>query len=271
MKRLERDPRVLSASLFMVHPYTSADDLGWAAHVCTDNDEALANKLATELAERAWQQRDVVLPPMRSVDEAIDEVASSPWRKLGPVTLVDVDDIVGAGAPGGNTHFLQAMARDDRGLRALLPLHDPAAVEACWDAPLGSERTITLKGTPGYQQPEVQVEATIAERHDGQHGRRVRLDIGSFHVALCEGPPLPIHPSFWKELGVAPRRADLIVQKNFFHYRMFYATTSFRHIPVVSAGATSLERIRTRAYRVPTHPQTKLEDWRPYDPVLRAG
>ncbi len=52
------------------------------------------------------------------------------------------------------------------------------------------------------------------------------------------------------------------MQKNFFHYRMFYAALSFRHIPVVSAGATSLRRVREQPYDVPMHPQQVLADWR---------
>jgi microcystin degradation protein MlrC len=71
MRRLERDPRVVSASLFMVHPYTGADDLGWAVHVSTDGDRALADRLADQIADRAWAQRGAPLPPMRSVDEAL--------------------------------------------------------------------------------------------------------------------------------------------------------------------------------------------------------
>ena len=44
-----------------------------------------------------------------------------------------------------------------------------------------------------------------------------------------------------------PRSADVIVQKNFFHYRMFYLGTTFRHIPVTSGeGATSLVAARAR-------------------------
>ena len=71
--------------------------------------------------------------------------------------------------------------------------------------------------------------------------RFARSDVrsGQTHVALCEGPPMPIHPGFWRQLGVEPRQADFCVQKNFFHYRMFYLTTSFHHIPVVSAGLTA--------------------------------
>lgn len=271
MRRLEDDPRVLTASLFMVHPYTTAEALGWAVHVSTDGDQALADALAERLADRAWAERDVPLPPMRTVHEALDEVGASAWRRLGPVTLVDVDDITGAGAPGGNTHIARALAEDDRGLRVFVPVNDAALVAELWDAPLGARRDVVLRGTPGYGMPEVPLDARVASRAVTDFGRAVRLDVGSFHVVVTEGAPLPIHPSFWSALGLRARDADAIVQKNFFHYRMFYATTSFRHIPVVSGGATSLERVRTARYAIPTHPQTHLDDWRAWDPVLRAG
>lgn len=271
MKKLERDPRVLSASLFMVHPYTSAEDLGWAAHVCTDGDADLADRLVDQLADRAWAQRDFALPPMRGIDEALDEVAGSMWKKLGPVSLIDVGDVVGAGAPGGSTQFVEALAKDDRGLRAFVPVHDPALVEAAWAHPVGTRRQLTLSGTPGYDQPTVVLDATIGHKATTDFGRTLRLDTGSFHVAVSERSPLPIHPSFWSDLDLSPRSADVIVQKNFFHYRMFYATTSFRHIPVVSSGATDLERVKNRSYRVPVHPQTHIDDWRVHDPELRSG
>jgi microcystin degradation protein MlrC len=207
---------------------------------------------------------------MRTVDDALDEVATSQWRKLGPIALVDIDDIVGAGAPGGNTHFVQALVRKDRGLNVLVPVHDPAAVEEAWKARDGARISIVLRGTPGYGQPEVPLEARIVSRRRAEAGRMLLLQVGSFHVAITERPPLPIHPSFWTEFGISARTADAIVQKNFFHYRLFYATMSFRHIPVVSAGASSLQRILAGTYRIPMHPVVRLDDWRQADPILRA-
>lgn len=207
---------------------------------------------------------------MRSVDEALDEAARSPWRRLGPVTLVDVDDVVGAGAPGGNTHIVRSLAQHDRGLRAFVPLHDPAAVAAAWDVEAGARREFVLRGTPGYGQPQVVLDARIGHKGTTDFGRTVRLDAGSFHVVVAERAPLPIHPKLWREVGLSARDADVIVQKNFFHYRIFYAATSFEHIPVVSAGATSLTRVREREYRVPTHPGRDPGDWRRWDPVLRG-
>jgi microcystin degradation protein MlrC len=271
MKGLEDDRRVLSASLFMVHPYTTAEDLGWATHVCTDNDPALAERLAEELADRAWSQRHKQAPDALTPAEALDVVASSRWRRLGPVTLVDGDDIVGAGAPGGNTWIARELASNDRGLKVLLPVHDPALLQEVWNLPAGTRRAVVLRGTPGYRMPEVPLEARVGGQVEGEMGRVVRLDVGSFHLAISDVPPLPIHPSYWSRLGLDARKADAVVQKNFFHYRMFYLTTSFQHLLVKSDGATSLERVRTRPYRVPCHPGAQVEGWRGADPELRRG
>ncbi|MCK6547239.1 M81 family metallopeptidase [Myxococcota bacterium] len=270
MKKLERDHRVLTTSFFVVHPFTSARDLGWAVHVTTDGDAELANRLADELADLAWKASQTPLPEMLDVGAALARVATNPWRRLGPVTLVDADDIVGAGAPGGNTHVLQALLADDRGLRALVPIHDPAAFTEAWAADVGTELAITIRGTPGYDQPEVPVVAKVAAKADTELGRRVRLDVGSVQVAVAEVPPLPIHPRFWRELGVAPRSADLMVQKNFFHYRIFHIALSFAHIPVISRGATSLRLAATRALTVPSRPAVELGDWRDGDRLHRG-
>jgi microcystin degradation protein MlrC len=270
LRDLERDPRILSASLFMVHPYTSADDLGWAVHVSTDGDAALASSTVDRLADRVWKERDVALPPMRSPEDAIEEVARTHWRRLGPVSFVDVDDIVGAGAPGGNTRVVQALVASDRGLRAYVPVHDPAAVAATWSASVGDRVSVVLRGTPGYDQPPVAIEARVAAKRRTDFGQTVRLDVGRTSIAVSERPPLPIHPKFWRELGLPPRDADVVVQKNFFHYRIFYAGLSFRHLPVVTAGATSLEAVRARAAATSRARGLPAGDWRLADPALRS-
>jgi len=245
MRRLERRPKVVSASLFMVHPYTTAERVGWAVHVSTDGDRDLAERVADELAERAYAMRHEDIPPLRSATDAIAIARSSRLRRLGPVTFVDVDDIVGAGAPGGNTHLARAFVEEGRDLEAYVPLHDPALVEELWDAPAGSRRVV-LRGSPGYGMPEVPLEVKVVSRATTDFGRAVRLDAGKLHVVATDRPPLPIHPSFWSAVGLAARDADVIVQKNFFHYRLFYATTSFVHVPVTTDGATSLARVRER-------------------------
>jgi len=271
LRRLERDPRVLTASLFMVHPYTSAENLGWAVHVSVDGDRALASRLVDGLADRAWAERDVPPPPMRSARAALDETSRSFWRRLGPVSFVDVGDIVGAGAPGGNTQIVGAILESETELVSYVPVHDPAAVDAVWSSPEGSSVALVLRGTPGYAQPEVPLAGVLAAKRVTDFGRTARIDAGNLHVVVAERPPLPIHPKFWRELGLSPRAADVIVQKNFFHYRIFYAALSFRHVPVATTGATSLDDVRARVAAAALREGTRSTgDWRSADPRLRA-
>ena len=194
------------------------------------------------------------------------------------MTLVDCDDVVGAGAPGGNTRFVEALVGRGRdwGLEAFVPVHDPELVEQLWDAPLGERRAVTLRGTPGYGAPPVELDVVVAARATTDSGRTLRLDArapgaasAQVHVVVCDRAPLPIHPSFWSLVGLSARSADVIVQKNFFHYRMFYATISFEHLPVISAGATSFDAVRAAEYVVPMVLAARLADWRASDPVLR--
>jgi microcystin degradation protein MlrC len=279
MRALERDPRVVSASLFMVHPYTSAEHLGWSIHISTDGDLALANELADRFADRVWQERKSRLPAMLSVEEGIVDARRARREglglgRLGPSIFVDVDDIVGAGAPGGNTRLAAGLFAHARDLVSFVPVHDPALAAELWDVPLGTERDVVLRGTPGYEMPPLRLRARVVARTEGDSARAVRLDVthaegGSLHLVVTERPPLPIHPSFWKVLGLSARSADVIVQKNFFHYRLFYATTAFRHLGITSGGATSLEEVvRTRGI-VPTEPASSLEEWRDADPILK--
>lgn len=271
IRRLERNPRVLSASLFMVHPYASAEDLGWAVHVCTDGDTSLADDLAVQLADRVWAARGARLPRFRSIHQALDEVSASKSRKLAPITLIDTGDIVGAGAPGGSTQIVEALVENDRGLRVLIPVHDPVVIAKVWNMPRGAQVPIVLRGTENYRQRKVPLIATVGPKHDDRLGRVIRLDVGSFHIAVSDRPPFAIYPRFWRQLGINPRRADAIVQKSFFLYRIFYAAISFVHLPVVSDGATSLERVKNRIYRVPSYPAQDPPDWRSLDPPLRAA
>ncbi len=268
MRRMRRDPRVIDTALFVVHPFTSSDELGWTVHVTTDGDPALAERLVDELADLAFEAAHAPLPRLLDVDEALEAAVRSPLRRLGPVTLVDADDIVGAGAPGGNTRLAEALIR--RGdLRAVVPVHDPELYAELANTPAGSRVHVVLRGTPGYAMPAVSVTGIVAARADGMHGRRIRLDVGRVHLAISETPPLPIHPDYWRELGVEPRELDVMVQKNFFHYRIFHLAISFEHIPVSGGGATSVARARERSRSTPSLPATPLLDWREGDLRLR--
>src|SRR5690606_18926562 len=116
-----------------VHPFTDAEDLGWAVHVATDGDQALADRLADELAEMTWAVKSVPMPEFESPSSMIQCIRKARFaRSLGHVSVVDTADVVGAGATGGNTHLLDALVREASDLMVLLPLHDPRALDELW-------------------------------------------------------------------------------------------------------------------------------------------
>jgi microcystin degradation protein MlrC len=272
IKKICRRPEVVSAHLFMVHPFTDAEDLGWAVHVCTDGDQALADTLADELAEMAWKVREVPLPDFQSPVEALRDLRKSKVaRKLGHVALVDTSDVVGAGATGGNTHILDVLVKEGSDLMVLLPLHDPAAIEELWSHSEGDQVQVTVRGTVGLAaQPEVKLDASIDKKVDGDFGRTLLLRHNELRVAITEKCPGAIHPKFWRQLDLSPWKADAIVQKFFFHYRIFYAASLRKNIPVATMGPSSLERVRERKFDLPTYPRESVHEWRSFDEARRT-
>ena len=273
IKKLCKRPDVISAHLFMAHPFTDAKDLGWAVHVCTNGDQALAQALADELAEMAWTAREAPLPTFLSPSEALRDLRKAKIaRTLGHVSLVDTSDVVGAGATGGNTHILDTLVREGSDLMVLLPLHDPAAVLELWPREEGDTVQVTLRGTPGLAaQPEVELSAVIETRMEADFGKTLVLRHGELRIAITEKSPGPVHPKFWRQLGLSPWKADAIVQKFFFHYRLFYAASLRKNIPITSQGPSSLERMRERKFDHPTYPHDDVLEWRSFDAAQRPS
>lgn len=264
-RALCRQRGVLDINIFMVHPFSNATDLGWSVHVATDDDAGRAEEIADEMAELLWSVRDAELPPLHTPEQAFAAVRKKPrWRRIGPVSLVDMADIVGTGSSGGNTHILADYKRAGRGLRTFLPLHDPAAITALADRGAGEEVHVVLDGTLPNQ-PRVTLTSTLKLRTQTQFGKTLLLDDGEIAIALTELPPLTMNPAFWRELGLSPRKADILVQKSFFHYRIYHLGLSHEHIGVTSAGPSSLENVRSLSFEPPVHPDPRVKGWRDFD------
>jgi microcystin degradation protein MlrC len=268
MKAIERDPRVLTSSLFMVHPFNDSADLGWSVHVSTDGDPALADALADELAELAWGTRHAQPPVFLSPEEGIAQVRGATLaRRLGTCCLVDTSDVVGAGSTGENTHVLRALLEGGHGLLSYVPLRDAVAVGALWSSPAGAAVDLDVGGRlDPAMNPPVRVRGRLgARRADGPFGRALVLDLQHVQLVLTEHAPLPIKPGFYGDLGLSPWRADLVVVKNFFHFRWYYLTVNRKTVAVRTRGCTDLDRALALPKDGPVHPRDVVTDWREAD------
>src|SRR5204863_222817 len=92
---MERDPRVVTISIFAGFPLADIRDAGLSVYVATDGDPGLADRLADELTAIAWAHRREFLHTALPVREAVAHALAADGR---PVVLADIADNTGGGA-----------------------------------------------------------------------------------------------------------------------------------------------------------------------------
>ncbi len=273
MARMEADPRVLSVSLCMSHPWLDVPDLGWAALVITDGDRGLAEELAEELADRAWAVRHELPPRFPEPPAAIERARKARLRRaFGTVCMADASDLVGAGAPGDNTRLIRALLERAPDLTSLTVIRDTPTAQALFDEPLGSWQRVRVGGRYPGSSPALELEGRLRSRHQGPvFGRRICLDLGPMQLVVSETSPLVSRPSFYRSMGLRPLRADITMVKVFFPFRLHFALENRLALYVRTEGPTDLDAPLRIAFSLPTHPKDDVPCWRPADRVRRLG
>ena len=267
MKEMERDPRVQSVSLLMCHIWNDAPDLGWSTHVCTDDAPDLAEKLAEELADLAWSVRHELPPELPGPSEAIQQARKARLRrKLGTICISDASDMVTAGATGENTRLLAALLREAGGLVTLASIRDSGVVEDHWATAVGSRITVEVGGKLDPGNPSLEVTGTLAcRRGDGPFGRCLLLDLGDVKLVVTDDPPLAMMPSFYKNMGLSPFKADICVVKSLFPFRLYFLFHSRKTLYARTEGLTDFDAYKRLDFEAPVHPKDTVFEWRPTD------
>ena len=272
MRQLERRHGVLAASTFMVHPWNDDPGLGWSTIVVTDGDPAAAERYADELAERCWRLRDHQPPRFHSPTEAIASArAARLRRRLGVVTMADASDVVTAGAPGDSTHLLRALIEDAAGLLTYAAVRDPAAIAELWPRSPGDAVSLEVGGRlDPASSPPLPVRGRLVGKHErAGFGRTAVLAIGDVRLVVTEGPAMVMRPSFYREVGLSPWKADIVMVKNFFPFLLFFLPMNRKTLFVRTRGATDFDAAFRLEFDGPVHPRDPVDDWRPRDRLRR--
>ena len=272
--RLSRAPGVLDASLFMCHPWNDDPTLGWATYAVTDGDQALAERVADELAEHAWAVRHAQLPDLPEPEAAFAAVrARTGARKLGPACVCDASDVVGAGGTGENTRLVRALLEDGADLRAYAPIRDAEVVAALWQTPVGEPVAVDVGGRfDAEASPPLRVAGRLARKKElSGFGRVVVIESGRLALCVTEGPPMVMKPSFYRALGLEPFRADVVVVKSFFPFRLFFLAENRLTLYVRTHGITDFDGVTRLPLDGPVHPLAELSDWRAEDQRRRSA
>ena len=105
LHKAEKDPKILSATAFCTQPWLDVPELGWTVVIVTDDDRALGQETADDIARSAWDLREDYLVHKTDVDEAIDMALAGD----GVYALSEGADSTTAGGLGDGNLLLQAL------------------------------------------------------------------------------------------------------------------------------------------------------------------
>ncbi|MGI9543809.1 MAG: M81 family metallopeptidase [Cyclobacteriaceae bacterium] len=266
VRKMERRPGVLSVSNFMSHIWLDDEEMGWSCIAVTDNDHQLANSLTEELADLNWSVKDHKHPEPVSVDEAVQTLQRMTWRRrFGTAVFCDTSDIVAAGGPGENTHILNHLMNNAPDLRSYIPLRDQEEVQRVFNLEIGSEVVLTLgrKLETAYNL-SLTFQATLIKKSETNFGKTAVVRQTNIFLVLTELPCPAFSPNFFKSLGLSLWKADIVVVKNLFPFRIMYSLYNRKTFNVSTSGTTDLDVSRLDYKKIPRpiFPLDEIVDWR---------
>ena len=233
-KSLEEQDGVLSASLFLIHPYMDVAGMGSGGLVITDNDLPRAESLARAIGQKYWERRHDLEPEMFAPGDAIGQGLEIDG---GPVILVETADCCGGGAAGDSIATLSALVDADVPELSLAPVVDPEAARQCHAAGEGAEISVALghRLDPRWGQPR-EFRGTVVRLTDGRFtfsggqwegkvaemGPTAVLAVGSVRVLIMSKATYDWADEQFQSVGLDPAAAKFIVAKNPMNYRHAY-------------------------------------------------
>jgi len=265
---MERDPKVISISIFAGFPYADIPDAGLGIYVVTDDDQALAERLAGRLERMAWEHRHEFIHSALPVKEAVARALAAEGR---PIVLADMADNTGGGAAGDGTEILRELLRVGARGTTVACIWDAAAVQTCIKAGVGTRVTLDIGGKVDDRHgAPVSVTGTVRTLSDGRfvhrgpmmHGLPGRLgatavlDANDIKVILISYRWQTLDPEMIRFVGIDPLLEKILVVKSTIHYRAAFEPIAKEIIEVDAPGLSSsnLSRFEYRRVRRPIFP-----------------
>jgi microcystin degradation protein MlrC len=231
LHRIEALPGVVCGSIATGFPLANIPDMGSSVYIVTDNDQALAQRLADELGAWIFARRADWQLHMPSTAEALKLA-----RQAGkyPVIFADRNDNTGGGAPGDSTGLLRTFVEEGLEPACVLYMVDPEAIARCQAAGVGATITLPVggKSSPLQGEPvEMTVEVVALSdgkfRYDGpmyaglegNMGPSAHIRQGGLHVLLVTQREQPFDMAFARTLGLDPRQMRYLGLKSAAHFR----------------------------------------------------
>lgn len=242
---MEALPGVLAVTVMAGFSLADIEDAGMSVIVVTDNDAALADRLAGDLAAQIWQEREGFVwrsEPLANSLQRAQALAAQPGH--GPVLLLDHSDNVMSGGSCDTMDVLAAAL--EAGLTGIAagPFCDPQAVAQLWAAPDGAHVEVDLGNRFPFHAQDVRqpllVAGTVLAHSDGRFtvsgpiytgtqadmGRTVLLDIGAAQLVITEKRMEPYDIGVFRCVGLEPSAQRFLLLKSRMYCRPVFGPLS---------------------------------------------
>ena len=278
-RRQEEDQRVLLSSIFAVQPWMDIPEMGWCSVVVTDGDRKLADRLARELAEMAWQQRKEYTRSCPTYVEALDQAFAT---DICPVVISDLADLMTGGGTGDSTWYLKELLARNPEEPCYLTMVDPEAAAQMATAGAGARIALALGGkldtvhsTPVQVNGEVlRVIPPSPDRELPQSmGLTAVLQAGNIYVVVFERLGPGSSPIVYSGAGLDPKQAKVLIAKSVVDFREGYKDVAKRFLLGEAPGLapTNLRSLEWKNVPRPIHPLDEDVSWNSAEaPVYRS-
>lgn len=259
---------VINAGVTFGFGYADTPITGMAVVVTTNDDQALADRLARELSLFIWDRREAFRPEALTVEEAIHQAMEAPE---GPIVLADIGDNPGGGSACDGTSLVWGLLDLGAENAAVAEIADPEVVQLAMDAGVGGRVETMLGGKTddlhGYPIP---IRATVRSLSDGAFTYEgpmeagVKNSLGRTAVLACEGRygnvvevivterrVQPYDLAIFRSQGIEPTERKILVVKSAVHFRAAFTPIAKRVIEVNTPGLTSIDFTRFSYERLP--------------------
>ena len=249
--RMEAIQGVEAITVAAGFPWSDIPEAGMSFIVHTNDDQALADRLAQELSDLAWSLRKDFLVKPTPLREALRHVKAA---KEGPIVLADIGDNPGGGTPEDGTIVLKALLEEGLTGGVVALIWDPAAVVKASEAGVGNMVEVSLGGhTDELHGGPLDLKGRVRTLSEGKYivkgpmgtgsesdmGATAVLDIGGNDVIVTTKRLQPLDLNLYRSLGIEPTDKRFIVVKSSVHFRAAHEPIAKEIIELDTPGLTS--------------------------------
>jgi microcystin degradation protein MlrC len=252
MREAEMRPGVLAISFAHGYPFADLPHVGAKMLVVTDNDQALAERVAREFGLRVYRlRREIGFDSLSlPLEIALARASASTQR---PVVVADQSDNAGGGAPGDATFALRWLLDHHAQDVAMAIFYDPQVVKIAKKAGVGATLPVRLGGKMGPSSGDsVDIEVTVISIADdylhafpqqsgapelSPLGDVVALRCGSIDIVVSSERCQCFSPSIFSDLGIDPTQKHVLIPKSTQHFHAAFAPIAGEIIYMAGPGA----------------------------------